>query len=135
MSAGMLLINSSLVVMSGEESELSLLPASSSLDEFINTFTKSAIGQRDARAYETPGQKLGFLSQMITYDLKPEFVDQQNEILANLTKDEVDSLAKKHLNIEEMIMVVVGDKDDLIGKLETLGLPIEEIDADGKPVK
>lgn len=98
-------------------------------------FTKSAIGQRDARAYETPGQKLGFLSQMITYDLEPEFVDQQNEILANLTKSEVDSLAKKHLNIEDMIIVVVGDRDDLIEKLETLGLPIEEIDADGKPVK
>ena len=36
-------------------------------------FTKSAIGQSDARAYETPSQKLGFLSRMMTYGLDPFF--------------------------------------------------------------
>ena len=94
-------------------------------------FTKSAIGQRDARAYETPRQKLGFLSNMMTYDLSPSFVDEQNKILQNITKEEIDALAAKHLNIDEMIMVVVGDKAAVMDDVKALGYPVVELDADG----
>ena len=98
-------------------------------------FTKSAMGQRDARAYETPGQKLGFLGRMMTYDLKPSFVDEQADILQNISKADVDALANKHLNLDEMIMVVVGDKAKYMAEVEALGYPVVEIDADGNPVK
>ncbi|MGJ8564627.1 MAG: M16 family metallopeptidase [Alphaproteobacteria bacterium] len=94
-------------------------------------FTKSAIGQRDARAYETPSQKLGFLSNMMVYDLKPSFVDEQNTILANITKAEIDGLAAKHLKMYEMIMVVVGDKAKLMDEVKALGYPVVELDEDG----
>ena len=96
-------------------------------------FTKSAIGQRDARAYETPSQKLGFLSIMMTYDLSPDFVDEQNQILKDLTKEEVDALAKKHLNLEDMIMVVVGDKAKVFDEVKDLGFPVIEMDDNGNP--
>jgi len=98
-------------------------------------FTKSAIGQRDARSYETPGQKLGFLGRMMTYDLEPSFVDEQAEILQGMTKADIDALAKKHLNLDEMIMVVVGDKSKYMGEIEELGYTVVEVDADGNPVK
>ncbi len=98
-------------------------------------FTKSAIGQRDARSYETPGQKLGFLSEMMSYNLAPDFVDEQNQVLSNLTKSDVDRLAKKYLNTDEMIMVVVGDMNLVFDKLESLALPIEVINADGEPIE
>jgi len=101
-------------------------------EEELN-FTKSAIGQRDARAYETPGQKLGFLSRMMTYNLKADFVDDQSEILQSMTKESLDSLAKKHLNLDDMIMVVVGDKASVYDDLEKLGYPIVEINQDGSP--
>ncbi len=97
------------------------------------TFTKSAIGQRDARSYETPGQKLGFLSRMMTYGLKPSFVDEQNQILAGMSKSEIDSLAAKHLNLDEMIMVVVGDKATIFDEVKGLGYPIVELDENGNP--
>lgn len=97
------------------------------------TFTKSAIGQRDARSYETPGQKLGFLSRMMTYNLKPSFVDEQNKILAGMSKSEIDSLAAKHLNLDEMIMVVVGDKETVFDEVKALGFPIVELDESGNP--
>jgi len=99
------------------------------------TFTKSAIGQRDARAYETPGQKLGFLSRMATYDLNPSFIDTQNDILANMTKAEIDALADKHLKLEEMIMVVVGDKAKVMKEVSDLGYKVVEIDADGNAIE
>lgn len=97
-------------------------------------FTKSAMGQRDARAYETPGQKLGFLGRMMTYDLKPSFVDDQADILQGMSKADVDALASKHLNLDDMIMVVVGDKAKYMDEVKALGYPVVEIDANGNPV-
>jgi len=98
-------------------------------------FTKAAMGQRDARAYETPRQKLGFLGRMMTYDLKPSFVDKQADILQGMSKADIDALADKHLNLDDMIMVVVGDKAKYMSEVEALGYPVVEIDADGHPVK
>lgn len=99
------------------------------------SFTKNAIGQRDARAYETPRQKLNFLGRMLTYDLSPDFVDVQARILEYLTKAEVDKLAHKHLQLKDMIMVVVGDKAEIFSDLEDLGYPIVELGEEGEVIE
>jgi len=70
---------------------------------------------------------------MMTYNLKADFVDDQSEILQSMTKESLDSLAKKHLNLDDMIMVVVGDKASVYDDLEKLGYPIVEINQDGSP--
>ena len=98
------------------------------------SFTKSAIGQRDARSYETPFQKLGFLSQIQTYDLNPAFIDQQNAILADISADELNTLAKKHLNSDDMVLLVVGDKSVVMDEVKDLGYNIVELDEDGNPL-
>ncbi|WP_158965527.1 pitrilysin family protein [Paraglaciecola sp. L3A3] len=94
-------------------------------------FMKSAIGQRDARSFETPGQKLGFLSEIMTYQLDKSFKDKQNAILANITQEELNNLAKKHLKLDEMITVVVGDKAKLLDNLKPLFDKIVELDEEG----
>ena len=96
-------------------------------------FTQSSLGQSDARAYETPRQKLGFLSRMATYGLKADHVDTQADILAGMTKADFDALAKTHLNLDDMIMVVIGDKAAVYDDVAALGFNMLEIDADGKP--
>ena len=96
-------------------------------------FTQSSLGQSDARAYETPRQKLGFLSRMATYGLKADHVDEQADILAKMTKADFDALAKQHLNLDDMIMVVVGDKTKVYDEVAALGYKMVEIDADGNP--
>ncbi len=98
-------------------------------------FTKSAIGQRDARAYETPRQKLGFISRMVNYNLKPGFIGEQSAILEGFSTAEANALATKHLNIDDMIIVVVGDKAAIMGDIKALGYPVVELDADGVVVK
>ncbi|NNC36236.1 MAG: insulinase family protein [Hyphomonadaceae bacterium] len=103
-------------------------------DQELN-FLKNALGQRDARAYETPRQKLGFLSEIVTYDLDPSFVDKQSEILANITKEELDALAAKHLNLDEMITIVVGDRNVVMDSIEGLSETIVELDEDGNAVE
>ena len=98
-------------------------------------FMKSAIGQRDARAYETPNQKIGFLSEIATYSLEPSFVDQQNSILASISADEINTLASKHINLDDMITVVVGDKAKLMDSLSEIADTIVELDVDGNLVE
>ncbi len=97
-------------------------------------FTKNAIGQSEALDYETPGQKAGLLEQIITYDLEPDFVRRQQQLITNLSTERVDELARKHLPVEDMIIVVVGDKASNLAELEELGYPIVELDPEGNPI-
>lgn len=98
------------------------------------TFTKSAIGQRDALRYETGAQKAGFISRILDYNLPADYVDQQNKILAGITKKEIDALAKKWIHPEKMNMLLVGDKAKILRGLQKLGYDIVELDNDGKSV-
>ena len=98
------------------------------------TFTRNAIGQSDARRYETPLQKLAFLSNILTYDLPDDFVDTQNEILATIPAEELNGIAAKHLTMDDMAIVVVGDRTVVQPELETLGYEIVHLDADGNPL-
>ena len=97
------------------------------------TFMKNSLGQRDALAYETPFQKAGFIGQMLEYNLPADYVDQQNKILAGMTKAEIDALAKKWINTSKMNILLVGDKAKTEEGVKKLGYPIVELDVDGKP--
>jgi zinc protease len=106
----------------------------SGMNEEEFNFMKNAIGQRDAREYETPSQKLGFISEIATYGLDQGFVDEQNEIRNGISLSELNELAAKHLNLDDMITVVVGDKASLMSSIEEISDKIVELDADGNPV-
>ncbi|MXV14888.1 M16 family metallopeptidase [Hufsiella ginkgonis] len=97
------------------------------------TFMKSSIGQSTARSYETNAQKAGFLSRILEYDLAPTYVDEQSKIRNSISKAEIDALAKKYLDVNKMIILVVGDKDLVMPGLKKLGYDIVELDADGNP--
>ncbi len=99
------------------------------------TFMQNSLGQSDARRYETPSQKLGLLSRILTYDLDDDYIDDQNEILEDVEVDELNALAAKHLDLDSMIVVVVGDKKSILPGLEKLGYDIIELDAEAQPVK
>ncbi|MBL7710679.1 MAG: insulinase family protein, partial [Chitinophagaceae bacterium] len=98
-------------------------------------FMKNSLGQRDARSYETGFQKAGFIRRILDYNLPANFVDQQNKILAKLTKAEVDAVAKKMLNPEKMNILLVGDKAKILEGVKKLGYDVIELDVDGKPVE
>lgn len=98
-------------------------------------FMKNSLGQRDALLYETGIQKAGFIGRILDYNLPANYVDQQNKILANLTKQQVDAVAKKMLNPEKMNILLVGDKAKILEGVKKLGYEIVELDADGKKVE
>jgi zinc protease len=94
-------------------------------------FMKSALGQRDALLYETPGQKSGFVGRLLEYNLEGNYVDKQNKILADITKSKIDALAKKLLKTDQYIILLVGDKNKIQGGLTKFGYEIVELDSDG----
>ena len=97
-------------------------------------FMKKSIGQRDALRYEAPYQKAVFLSRILIYNLKKDYVDQQKDIINSITKPEIDELAKKHLQIGNMDIVVVGDSTTVYNSLHRLNYKINNIDVNGDPL-
>ena len=98
-------------------------------------FMKNSLGQRDALLYETGLQKAGFIGRILDYNLPANYVDQQNKILASLTKQQVDGMAKKMLNPDKMNILLVGDKAKILEGVKKLGYEIIELDADGKKIE
>jgi len=94
-------------------------------------FTKSSIGQSDALKYETNNQKAAFLSRIQDFNLQRNFVNEENTILAGITIDQIDALAKKYLDPAKMSILVVGDKEKVMPGLQKEGYTVIELDADG----
>ncbi|TDF35094.1 insulinase family protein [Alteromonadaceae bacterium M269] len=93
-------------------------------------FMRKAVGQRDARSYETPNQKLRFLGDILEYDLPADFTEKQASIIQNTSLEELNALAEKHLDINTMAKLVVGDANTLKPQFEELGYKVEVIDLD-----
>ncbi len=98
-------------------------------------FMKNSIGQRDARSYEAPWQKTGFLRRIVHYDLDHNYVKKQNEMINNMTVERINELARKHLPYDKMKIVVVGDKASVEPGLAKLGYEIVDVDAKGNVVE
>lgn len=94
-------------------------------------FMRSAIGQRDALRYETPFQKAGFIQRILDYNLPADFVDQQNKIIATISKEEINNLASKWVNTDKMYILLVGDKAKILPGLQRLNYEIIELDVNG----
>ena len=97
-------------------------------------FMKNSIGQSDARNYETGVQKAAFIGRILTYNLPADFVTQQNNILKNITKKDIDAIAKKYLNVDKMNILLVGDKQLILPGLKRLGYEIIELEVDGNKI-
>ena len=98
-------------------------------------FMRKSVGQADARNYETAAQKAAFISRIQQYNLSPDYVAKQTQILNTISKKDIDAIAKKYLDVSKMNIVLVGDKKKILPGLQRLGYEIVELDADGKPVK
>ena len=97
-------------------------------------FLQSSVGQNDALRYETGLQKAGFLSRLVEYDLAPDYVQQQSDILQNLTAADVRASAQKYLPADKMYILVVGDRAKAFPGLAELGYDVVELDTNGQPV-
>jgi zinc protease len=94
-------------------------------------YMRSAIGQRDARRYETPGSKLGLLANILRYDLPLNYRTQQKNVLQETDRETLNALAAELIRPDNMAIVVVGDEAVIRPELEALGMTITVLDEDG----
>jgi len=105
--------------------------AESGMDEAEYDYMRSAIGQRDALQYETPGAKLGLLGNIMRYDLPLNYRTLQANLLKETDRETLNALSHQLIHPDNMAIVVVGDEAALRDDLEALGMPIRELDEDG----
>jgi zinc protease len=113
--------------------ELKKFTADGITDEELN-FTKNAIAQSDALKYESSMQKLFFIKRLMDFDLPKDYVAVQTKILSEVRREKINENAKKYLPYNNMVVVVVGDKETNLEKVKKLGYEVTEIDNNGNPV-
>ncbi len=103
------------------------------LENYPDTFTeqdlettKSFLLKSNARRFETLGAKLNMLEDISDYGWSPDYVKTREEIVKNMTIEEISELADQYANPNRMIYLVVGDAKTQLDRLEALGF--------GKPI-
>jgi len=105
--------------------------AADGMDEAEYDYMRSAIGQRDALRYETPGRKLGLLSNILRYDLPLNYRTLQNNILKETDRETLNALSNELIQPGNMAIIVVGDEASIRDELEALEIPIVSLDENG----
>jgi zinc protease len=95
-------------------------------------FTKKALLSSEALDYESLNQKAGFISNIVSRNLPKDYPQKQTQILKNISKDELNALAKKNIDLDRLMVVVSGDMLLLKKRLNKLGLgEIQVLQKDG----
>ena len=98
------------------------------------SFTQHSIGLKDALSYETPNHKVNVIAQTQRYNLAPGWRKEQHRILQNISIQELNELARKLIDTDKIITVVVGDKTEVLSQLESLGRTVIEVDSQARPL-
>ena len=83
--------------------------------------TKSSLIKSNARAFETTGAKLGMLENIGKYGWKNDYVRSQEEIVKNMTLEQIQAMSAKYLDPNRMIWLLVGDAKTQLPRLKELG--------------
>ncbi len=83
--------------------------------------TKSFLLKSSARAFETLGAKLGILQTMSANGWSADYITERQDIVRDMSRDEITRLAKEYANPNKMIYLVVGDARTQLSRLEELG--------------
>jgi zinc protease len=88
--------------------------------------TRQALIRQEARAYETPYQKLSVLHTISTYNMPKDYMQRNQRLIRTMSLQDSKALMERFMNPNEMVFLVVGDAQSQLGRLSELGL--------GKPV-
>ncbi len=98
-------------------------------------FAKDAMQQAMNRQYESVRALRGVANAVSKYGYPDDYLDQRQQLLGTITQQDLEALAREHLDPAAMTMLIVGDKETVGASLAELGYgePIE-LDIDGNPV-
>lgn len=119
-------------ISSGVRSNVTLESLQSILDILRNYgpgFTKEDLEttqgfliKSQARAFETANAKLAMLENISKYGWNPTYVKEREQIVKNMTVEEIRRLAARYLDADKMIWLVAGDANTQLARLKELGL-------------
>jgi len=87
--------------------------------------TKGYFIKSNARSFETPYAKLGYLTEIATLDFEPDYILDQQETVKEITLDKIKELANTYADPEKLIYVIVGDAKTQLKKVQDLGLEVK----------
>ena len=98
-------------------------------------FTKNALIKSNARRFETQGSLLGMLQERSSYDLDPNYIEQEEATINNMTLEQHKELANKYLDESKMAYLVVGDAATQYQQFKNMGFDeVKLLDKDGNEV-
>jgi zinc protease len=83
--------------------------------------TQSFLIKSNARAFETAGAKLNMLENISKYGWRHDYVKGREQIVKNMTVQQIKDLSNKYLNPDKMVWLVVGDAKTQLPRLKELG--------------
>jgi zinc protease len=76
----------------------------------------------------------GRLLDMELYGLPIEYFENYRESIAAVAREDVERVAHKYIDPDRAVIVIVGNAAQVREPIGTLGLPIHELDIEGKPI-
>ena len=83
---------------------------------------------------QSAGDIAGRLLDMELYDLPTDYFDRYRENIGAISKHDVERVAQKYIDPESVIIVIVGNADQIREPLGMLGMPIHELDIEGMAI-
>lgn len=84
-------------------------------------------------SFETSADVLGGIQNIVKYDRPDDYYEKLVGVYEGMTKESIDSAARKEIKPGDLTFVVVGDAAVVKPQLEALGLPIEMAGEAAKP--
>ncbi|MDC7995428.1 M16 family metallopeptidase [Altibacter sp. HG106] len=98
-------------------------------------FTKNAMIKSNARRFETQFSLLGMLQEMSSYDLDPNYIENEEAVIKNMTLARHKELANKYLDESKMAYLVVGDAATQFPQFKEMGFDeVQLLNKEGEEV-
>lgn len=97
------------------------------LTESEVTFMRQAISQNEALSFETPGQKSGFLRQLLQFNLPVNYGEEQSSIINSISIEQLNAIAAQELS-KPMQWIVVGDGQVVKPQLQKLDIEVVDLE-------
>ncbi|MCW9037557.1 pitrilysin family protein [Altibacter sp.] len=99
-------------------------------------FTKNALIKSNARRFETQFSLLGMLQEMSSYELPPNYIENEEKVIKNMTLEQHKELANKYLDESKMAYLVVGDAATQFAQFKKMGFDeVKLLNKEGEEVK
>lgn len=99
-------------------------------------FTKNALIKSNARRFETQFSLMGMLQEMSAYNLSPNYIEDEEAVVRNMTLEQHKALANKYLDESIMAYLVVGDATTQYTQFKDMGFDeVLLVDREGEEVK